>query len=83
MDKLDIGYINNLPQPLTCRMIGDQDHKWPVQDICVETGLVRIDVCGLLQVVKVAEIISFKDMDDNVHDSDDFYSDARLGGREE
>src|SRR5689334_8040166 len=35
-DRLDMAYINSLPQPLIGREIGGW--KWPIYDICVETG---------------------------------------------
>lgn len=76
MDKLNKDYINNLPQPFVCALTGEQGHRWPVYDIDVQTGLVRIDVCGLLQIVHIAEIKSFKADDGSLHDPDTFYSEA-------
>jgi hypothetical protein len=42
VNLMDMAYINSPPQPLW-------DGDWPIQDIEVETGLYRIDVCGLLE----------------------------------
>jgi len=42
-DLLDMSYIDNLPQPLW-------DGDFPISDIEVETGLYRIEVCGLSEL---------------------------------
>jgi len=52
-DRLDIDYINSLPQLW--------DGNWPVHDIEVETGLYRIDVCGILEVRHIDRCISMHD----------------------
>jgi len=72
-DKLRIGFINTLPQPLIVRLIGG--HEWLVYDIDVETGLMRIDVCGKLQVTHINEASLFRDMDGIEHEAETFYSD--------
>ena len=43
-DKLKFDYINSLPQPFMGVFIGGDE--WPIEDIDVQTGLLRIDVCG-------------------------------------
>jgi len=53
-DLLDMDYINSLVLPLW-------DDGWPVHDIEVQTGLYRIDVCGLLEVRNIRDCISMKD----------------------
>jgi hypothetical protein len=57
-----------------------------VHDIEVQTGLLRIDVCGKLQVKHIGEVIFFRDRDGVEHDAETFYSDyvpnARLQGCE-
>jgi hypothetical protein len=53
-DLLNMELINSLPQPLWVSSNG-KDWWWPVYDICVETGLVRIDVCGKLQTNHITE----------------------------
>lgn len=78
VDLLDMAYINSLPQPFMAQKLGDKgdDWLWPVCDIDVQTGIMRIDVCGLLDVLHIGDIKRFKDMDSKWHDADDFYSDA-------
>ena len=80
-DLLDMGYINSLPQPFLLRMFGDKrlDIWWPVYDIDVETGLLRIDVCGKLQAIHMGDVDVFRDANGKDHDADDFYSDAERG----
>lgn len=73
-DLLDMDYINSLPQPfLGCTRSG---WWWPVHDIEVQTGLVRIDVCGLLEVKDIGDFKSFKDDTGTEHPAHGFYSDA-------
>lgn len=48
---------------------------WPVQDMCVESGIVRVDVCGLLQAMHISDIAEFKDDSGTIYDAEVFYSD--------
>lgn len=73
-DLLDINYINSLPQPLTARKYGDK-YFMGVFDIEVQTGLVRIDVCGLLDINHISDFQEFRDDCGRVYHSDDFYAD--------
>ena len=70
-DVLNMDHINGLPQPFVARFCGG--YEWPIHDIDVETGLLRIDVCGKLQVRHISEVMAFKDADGVDHDSDSFY----------
>ena len=72
-DRLRMDYINSLPQPFIAKFIGGDE--WPIYDIDVQTGLLRIDVCGKLQVKHIADVRFFRDMDGIEHDSETFYSD--------
>jgi len=74
-DLLRMDFINSLPQPLWIRQWGDKEFMWPVQDLCVESGIVRIDVCGLLQAMHISDIAEFKDDSGAIHDAETFYSD--------
>ncbi|UCV00262.1 hypothetical protein [Acidovorax radicis] len=73
-DMLDMAYINSLPQPFVA--IGRDGWGWPVESIDVETGLVRVDVCGLLQAMHVSDFASFRDDAGIGHTAEGFYSDA-------
>ncbi len=73
MDRLRLDYINSLPQPFIARFIGGDE--WPVHDIDVETGLLRIDVVGLLEVKRIGDVRFFRDAVGKEHDSETFYSD--------
>lgn len=75
-DILDMAYINSLPQPFLVRYCGDKDWWWPIHDICVETGLHRIDVCGKLQAKHIGEVAEFKDAEGVIHNPEDFYIDS-------
>jgi len=68
-------HINSLPQPFLVRFCGDKDWWWPVYDIDVETGLMRIDVCGLLDVKHFGEVAEIQDCNSVIHDPETFYSD--------
>lgn len=68
-DKLNMDLINSLPQPFytTCKF------GWPIHDIDVEAGLMRLDVMGKLDVTHIAEHYTVRDQDGNVHETDDWY----------
>lgn len=66
-------YINSLPQPFNVSLMGDKDTWWPLHDIEVGTGMLRIDVCGLLDVMHISDISCFRDSHGVKHDPDDFY----------
>ena len=71
MDLLRMDYINNLPQPFIAHFCGG--YEWPIYDIDVETGLLRIDVAGKLQVKHISEVIYFIDIEGVRHDAETFY----------
>jgi len=75
-DLLKLDFINSLPQPFQVRLWGDKATRWELYDIDVETGLLRINVCGKLQVKHISDVADFSDMDGVVHDSESFYCDA-------
>jgi hypothetical protein len=60
-----MGYINSLPLPLW-------DGDWPVYDIEVETGMYRIDVCGMLEVRHISRCFTMKDATGKTHYVGDF-----------
>jgi hypothetical protein len=71
-DLLELDYINSLPQPFIVHFCGGDE--WPVHDIDVETGLIRIDVCGKLAVRHIGEVKHFTDADWHEHDAESFYA---------
>lgn len=71
-DLINMELINSLPQPLWVSENG-KDWWWPVQDIDVQSGLVRIDVCGILQVNHLSHWLYMRDDAQVIHDPDDFY----------
>lgn len=74
-DLLNMERINALPQPLFMREYGSHAWWWPVNDIEVGTGLLRIDVCGLLEVKHIGDVAQIRDADGILHDPDTLYSD--------
>lgn len=70
-DLLQMDYINSLPQPFMVTFVGGD--SWPVYDICVETGLIRIDVCGLHEIKDIGEVKFFTDADGDNHKAETFY----------
>lgn len=75
MDLLNMQHINSLPQPFMIRLWGDKNITWPLDHICVETGLLKFDVCGLLQLGHIRDVAEFIDSAGIHHDSETFYSD--------
>lgn len=74
MDRLDLEKINSLEHPLIARMYGGD--RWPVHDIDVETGLIRIDVCGKLQTKNFTEVSHLYEANNKPHVAHKFYVDA-------
>lgn len=74
-DLLRLDFINSLPQPLWVRKWGRDSFDWPLYEICVETGLMKIDVCGMLDRLHIGDVAQFKDDAGNVYDSEVFYTD--------
>ena len=75
-DLLDMDRINSLPQPLTAHFYGGV--AWPVIDIDVATGLLRIDVVGRLAINHIRDVNTFTDADGGSHDADSFYADFEV-----
>lgn len=73
-DLLDMAYINSLPQPFVGRLVGGTE--WPIEDIDVETGCLRMDVCGLLEVKHIGDFSIFIDPNGVEYLPDAFYFDA-------
>lgn len=71
IDRLNIRTINALPLPLLAVFFGGS--RWPVYDIDVETGVMRIDVGGLLEVKHFGEVRQLIDGDHIEYESDQFY----------
>jgi hypothetical protein len=57
------------------RMLGDK-YWTPIHDFEVQTGLIRIDVCGLLEVKHISDFTRFRDDGGTEHPAEGFYSDA-------
>ena len=73
-DLLRMDYINSLQQPFWVRLGGLPDWWWPVYDIDAETGLMRLDVMGKLQVIYFSEVSEIKSDGGPTHDPDDWYN---------
>ena len=71
-DLLRMDYINSLPQPFFAKLCGGWE--WEIHDIDVETGLLRINVSGLLQPIHFGEIIEITDIDGGKHDPESWYN---------
>ncbi len=72
-DKLKMDALNALPHPLLARFIGGD--VWPVLDICVETGLMRIDVCGMADRHHFVDVAVIIDGDGGEHAAEQFWHD--------
>ena len=71
-DLLRMDYINSLPHPLSIRLYGDK-HPWPLEYVCVETGLLKYDVVGKLQNGHIRDVAELIDASGQSHDPDDLY----------
>ncbi len=70
-DRLKFDELNKLPLPIICRFIGGSE--WPLYDIDVETGFMRIDVCGKLDKKHFVDVTHLTDADGIKHEADDFW----------
>ena len=75
MNLLKHDYINSLPQPFMAKFFGEVI-KWPIHDICIDTGCLRIDVMGKLTARHVSDVDYFTDLEGNKHDADTFYNET-------
>ena len=71
-DLLSKAEFDNLPHPLYIRQFGDRQW-WPVESICVQTGLTRIDVCGMIDIIEFGGVAQVRDADRNLFEPEDFY----------
>lgn len=75
-DLLDMEAINSLPHPLYAGR-GGGGTEWPIAFICVQTGCCTMDVAGLPENFRFADLIWLIDADGIRHDPDSFYLDSR------
>ena len=74
-DRLDLDWINSLPLPLFVTKYS-RDYFWPVIDIEVQTGLLRIDVVGLNETWHWDDVSLVQDGHGREYHGYAFYSDA-------
>ena len=70
-DLLSLDAINSLQHPLIAHFCGGD--KWEVYDIDVETGLMRVVVCGPTQVMHFSDVLYLEDGNGTKHDTDYMY----------
>ena len=72
MDKLNFDLINSL-SPL-CVRLGASESWWLLEYIDVESGALRIDVCGLRQIGDFEDVQRLLDCNGDEHDPEEFYN---------
>jgi len=72
-DLLDIVKFNSLPGPITAIMAGGDEH-W-ISLLCVETGLMHLDIQGQTDLAEFGGVIMLKDINGVEYDPDTFYTD--------
>ncbi|AUR91210.1 hypothetical protein NVP1228O_47 [Vibrio phage 1.228.O._10N.261.49.C1] len=71
-DILNCELINSLSHPL----IGVKgDNRYDIETICIQTGCVRFDVGGPIQIGEMIDFDHILDGNYNKHEIDDFYLD--------
>lgn len=73
-DLLNEKYINELSGPL---LVIANGNKFPVIEICVETGIVIVDVFGKSEPFRMQEISGILDGSGLVHEPDVFYAEVQ------
>ena len=71
-DLLDIAKINALPQPIMAVLFGGGG-EYEIETIDVQTGCMRIMVCGLVEPMHFSDAKTLIDVDGSKHDPDDFW----------
>ena len=72
-DIIDLGKFNSLPSPVTARILSGAEY-W-IETLDVQTGLMKIDVCGQVDLTSFAEVLMLIDADGIEHNPDDFWMD--------
>lgn len=72
-DLLKMKEFNALPSPVTARMMGGGEH-W-IESLCVQTGCMRLDVSGQIDLSEFVMVKTLIDADGNEHNPDDFWLD--------
>lgn len=72
-DLLNMQKINSLSGPLTARFL--DGYEWTIESIDIQTGLMRIDVCGQIDLESFSMVRTIIDGEGIEHESDDFYLD--------
>jgi len=70
-DLLNMKKFNELPGPVTARMCGGSE-LW-IESLCVQTGAMRLDVCGQIDLSHFSEVIELTDINGGKHDPDYFW----------
>ena len=66
--------FNSLPSPVTAVLCGGGGY-W-IETLCVQTGLMRLDVSGKVDHRHFSEVMKLVDIDGGKHNPDDFWLDA-------
>lgn len=72
-DLLRMDHINSLGQLYAETWHGNW---WPVTSIEVGTGLMKIDVCGMIDNTHIEDIQQFRDDDGTIYQPEDFYTET-------
>ena len=73
-DILDGEKFNKLPSPVTARMCSGSE--WWIETLDVQTGAMRLDVCGQIDLSHFSEVIELIDYNGYKHNPDDFWLEA-------
>ena len=71
-ELLRFDYINSLPQPFLATLLGGDD--WLVVDICVVSGIVRLDICGAVDIMDISDVVFFTDSLGSIHYAENFFT---------
>lgn len=63
--------FNALSSPVTAKIAGGGE--WWIESLDVQTGLMRLDICGQIDLCHFCEVIELIDYNGNKYDPDDFW----------
>ncbi|MBL4766517.1 MAG: hypothetical protein JKY94_02180 [Rhodobacteraceae bacterium] len=74
-DVLNMAKFNALPSPVTARLFNGAE--WWIETLDVQTGFMRLDVCGQIDLSCFSEVKMLIDIDGGEHEPDEFWMDYK------
>ena len=70
-DILSMEKFSALPHPIVGKMMGGGE--WEIETVCILTGIMRLNVCGKIDLEDFSMVKTIVDANGDEHDPDDFW----------